>query len=131
MSTVIKGGTVVTADMNFPADVLIEGEKIVAISKDLKGGRVIDAAGCYVPGGIGDPLYEMPFMGDRLRGLLLGRRASPAAPPWWSTSSCRPERSLVDALGTWHQKAGKAAGILLPHGDHLVGRRSGRRWRRW
>ena len=65
MSTVIKGGTVVTADMTYPADVLIEGEKIAAIGKDLKGDKVLDASGCYVmPGGIDPHTHlEMPFMG--------------------------------------------------------------------
>jgi len=55
MSTVIKGGTIVTADMTYPGDVLIDGEKIVAIGSNLAGDTEIDASGCYVmPGGI-DP----------------------------------------------------------------------------
>ena len=52
MSTVIKGGTVVTADLTYKADVKIEGGVIVEIGPDLKGDTVLDAAGCYVmPGG--------------------------------------------------------------------------------
>ncbi|NVK61577.1 MAG: dihydropyrimidinase, partial [Rhodobacteraceae bacterium] len=55
MTTVIKGGTVVTADYSYEADVLVEGGKIVGIGPDLKGDEVLDATGCYVmPGGI-DP----------------------------------------------------------------------------
>jgi dihydropyrimidinase len=54
-STVIKRGTVVTADLTHSADVLIEGETIAAIGKDLRGDKVVDASACYLfPGGI-DP----------------------------------------------------------------------------
>ncbi|MFK4818578.1 dihydropyrimidinase, partial [Ochrobactrum quorumnocens] len=54
-SKVIKGGTVITADRTFKADVLIEGEKIVAVGDNLTGDETIDASGCYImPGGI-DP----------------------------------------------------------------------------
>src|SRR5688572_7354085 len=35
MTTLIKSGTIVTADMTYPADLLIDGEKIVAIGQDL------------------------------------------------------------------------------------------------
>ena len=35
MSTVIKNGTVVTADLSYKADVLVEGGKIVQIGADL------------------------------------------------------------------------------------------------
>ena len=65
MSTVIKNGTIVTADRSWDADILIEGETIAAIGEGLKGERVIDAEGAYVmPGGIDPHTHlEMPFMG--------------------------------------------------------------------
>ena len=65
MSTVIKNGTIVTADRTYKADVLIEGESITAIGTDLKGDKVIDAAGCFImPGGIDPHTHlDMPFMG--------------------------------------------------------------------
>ena len=65
MSVVIKGGTVVTADQTFKADVLIDGETIAAIGPGLTGDTVIDATGCFVmPGGIDPHTHlEMPFMG--------------------------------------------------------------------
>ncbi|MEL7214324.1 MAG: amidohydrolase family protein, partial [Pseudomonadota bacterium] len=65
MSKVIKGGTIVTADRQYEADVLIEGEKIVEIGAGLTGDEVIDAEGAYViPGGIDPHTHlEMPFMG--------------------------------------------------------------------
>ena len=37
MSKVIKGGTIVTADRSYVADVLIEGETISAIGPNLSG----------------------------------------------------------------------------------------------
>src|SRR3954453_31624 len=65
MSTVIKGGTVVTASDTFGADVLIEGETIAAIGRDLTGDTTIDASGKFViPGGIDVHTHlEMPFGG--------------------------------------------------------------------
>ena len=65
MSTVIKGGTVVTADLSYVADVLVEGGVITQIGPDLSGDEVLDASGCYImPGGIDPHTHlEMPFMG--------------------------------------------------------------------
>ena len=65
MSKVIKGGTVLTADRTWKADVLVEGEKIAAIGENLKGDEVVDASEAYViPGGIDPHTHlEMPFMG--------------------------------------------------------------------
>ncbi|MFW5678540.1 MAG: dihydropyrimidinase, partial [Rhodosalinus sp.] len=64
MSTVIKGGTVVTADLTYTADVLIENGVITAIGPNLTGDEVLDATGAYVmPGGIDPHVHlEMPFM---------------------------------------------------------------------
>ena len=36
MSTVIRGGTVVTAARSFPADVRIEGERIAAVGVEVR-----------------------------------------------------------------------------------------------
>ena len=65
MSTVIKGGTIVTHDLTYTADVLIDGGIITAIGAGLAGDTVIDAEGAYViPGGIDPHTHlEMPFMG--------------------------------------------------------------------
>ena len=65
MTTVIKNGTIVTADLTYKADVRIEGGRIIEIGQWLKGDEVLDATGCYVmPGGIDPHTHlEMPFMG--------------------------------------------------------------------
>ena len=73
MSVLIKGGTVVTAEQMFRADVYCEDGKIKAVGENLSvpssgsggGAQVVDAGGQYVmPGGI-DPHTHMqlPFMG--------------------------------------------------------------------
>ena len=55
MSILIRNGTVVTADLTYKADVLVENGKIAQIGPGLTGDEVLDASGCYVmPGGI-DP----------------------------------------------------------------------------
>ena len=51
MEVIIKGGTVVTADDTYRADVLCIGETIAAIGEDLEvpaGAEVIDASGALV-----------------------------------------------------------------------------------
>src|SRR5690606_10950084 len=42
-TTVIKGGTVVTADLSYKADVLIEGGVITQIGANLSGDKTLDA----------------------------------------------------------------------------------------
>jgi dihydropyrimidinase len=63
---VIRGGTVVTASDTVQADVLIDGESIVAVGAfDGVDAEPIDAAGCYVlPGAIDNHTHlSMPFGG--------------------------------------------------------------------
>ena len=53
LDLVIRGGTVVTAEKTFRADVGIRGEQVVQIGTGLQGARTIDATGKLVlPGGI-------------------------------------------------------------------------------
>ena len=55
MTTLIRNGTIVTAAESYLADILIEGETIAVIGRDLDwaGAEVIDATGKHVlPGGI-------------------------------------------------------------------------------
>jgi len=46
MSTVIRNGAVVTADLSYTADVKIEEGRIVEIGPNLHGDRELDATGC-------------------------------------------------------------------------------------
>ena len=66
--TLIRGGTVVNADRAFRADVLCEGDKIVAVGEHLDApasALIVDASGQYVmPGGIDTHTHmNLPFMG--------------------------------------------------------------------
>ncbi|MGH1330616.1 MAG: dihydropyrimidinase [Paracoccaceae bacterium] len=114
MSTVIKGGTVVTADLTYAADVLIEGGKIAAIGPDLKGDEVLDAAGCYImPGGIDPHTHlEMPFMGTYSSDdFASGTRAALAGGTTMVVDFALPDpgQSLLDALKVWDNKSGQAS----------------------
>ena len=44
MTKVIKGGTIVTAERSYTADILIEGERIAEIGENLRGDETIDAS---------------------------------------------------------------------------------------
>jgi dihydropyrimidinase len=64
---VIKSGTIITASENFIGDILVEGEKIVAIGQDFQfpNAETIDAAGkILTPGGV-DPHthFDLPMFG--------------------------------------------------------------------
>ena len=114
MSTVIRGGTIVTADMTFAADVLIDNGVITAIGKALTGDTVIDASDCYVmPGGIDPHTHlEMPFMGTTAyEDFSSGTKAAISGGTTMIVDFILPGngQSLVEALQDWHQKAGKAA----------------------
>ena len=111
MTKVIKGGTVVTADRQFKADVLIEGEVIAAIGENLKGDEVIDASEAYViPGGIDPHTHlEMPFMGTTAdETFLSGTWAAATGGTTMLVDFVLPgaDGSLVNAINDWHRKSG-------------------------
>ncbi len=113
MSKVIKGGTIVTADLTYKADVKIEGGVIVEIGPNLSGDTVLDAAGCYVmPGGIDPHVHlEMPFMGTySADDFESGTRAGLAGGTTMVVDFClpAPDQSLLDALQMWHNKTSRA-----------------------
>jgi len=67
MATLIKNGTLITATETFDADILIEGEKISLIGKELHhpSANIIDAAGKLImPGGIDPHVHlDLPMFG--------------------------------------------------------------------
>jgi len=114
MSTVIKGGTIVAADRTYEADVLIEGEQIAAIGKDLKGDKTLDASGAYLmPGGIDPHTHlEMPFMGTySADDFESGTRAALSGGTTMVVDFCLPppQQSLLEALQMWDNKTSKAS----------------------
>ena len=113
MSTVIKGGTVVTADLSYLADVRIEGGRITEIGLALRGDTVLDASGCYVmPGGIDPHTHlEMPFMGTySADDFESGTRAALSGGTTMVVDFALPSpgQGLLDALKMWDNKAGRA-----------------------
>ena len=113
MSTVIKNGTVVTADLSYDADVLVDGGRIVEIGKGLKGDEELDATGCYVmPGGIDPHTHlEMPFMGTYSSDdFESGTRAALSGGTTMVVDFALPSQGqgLHDALQMWHNKSTRA-----------------------
>lgn len=110
MSKVIKGGTIVTADRQYKADVLIEGGKIAAIGENLQGDEVIDASEAYViPGGIDPHTHlEMPFMGTTAaETFTTGTFAAAAGGTTMLVDFCLPgaDGSLLNAIDEWDRKS--------------------------
>ena len=113
MRTVIKNGTIVTHDLTWKADVAIEGGRIVEIGAGLKGETMLDATGCYVmPGGIDPHTHlEMPFMGTySADDFESGTRAALSGGTTMviDVALPAPGQGLMDALGMWHNKSGRA-----------------------
>jgi dihydropyrimidinase len=113
MTTVIKNGTIVTADLTYKADVLIEQGKITAIGPNLRGDKTLDATGCYVmPGGIDPHTHlEMPFMGTySADDFESGTRAALAGGTTMVVDFVLPGQGqgLMDAAQMWHYKSTRA-----------------------
>ncbi len=67
MATLIKNGTLITATETFESDILIEGEKIIQIGKNLQhpNADIIDVAGKLIlPGGVDPHVHlDLPMFG--------------------------------------------------------------------
>jgi dihydropyrimidinase len=117
MALLIRGGTVVTADTSTRADVLCEGDKIIAVGPNLEapaGAEIIDAGGQYVmPGGIDPHTHmELPFMGtvaseDFFSGTSAGAAGGTTMIIDFVIPS--PQQSLLEAYKTWRGWAEKSA----------------------
>ena len=113
MTTIITNGTIVTADLTYKADVRIEAGVISEIGQGLKGGKELDATGCYVmPGGIDPHTHlEMPFMGTySADDFESGTRAALSGGTTMVVDFVLPGQGqgLMDAASMWHNKSGRA-----------------------
>src|SRR5207342_1685561 len=128
MRTLITNGTIVTADGSTVADVLIDGETIVQIGRDLAASgatadETIDAAGRYVvPGGIDAHTHmELPFGGTFAKDTFeTGTRAA----AFGGTTSIidfavqSKGASLRAGLDAWHAKA--EGNAVADYGFHMI-----------
>ena len=122
-ATLIRGGTVVTAEEERRADVLVVGEAIAAVGEDLDapaGCATIDAGGAYVmPGGIDPHVHmELPFMGTTSADDFLSGTACAAAGGTTTIIDFvipAPQQSLLEAHGIWRERARKATADYAFH----------------
>lgn len=123
MSVIISGGTVVTADKTYKADVYCQDGKILAIGENLDiplGAEKIDATDKYIiPGGI-DPHTHMqlPFMGtvaseDFYSGTAAGLAGGTTTIIDFVIPA--PQQSLLEAYEQWQGWAEKSAGDYSFH----------------
>ncbi len=116
-SVLLRGGTVVTAESESRADVLVVGETVAAVGPNLEapaGAEVVDCGGAYViPGGIDPHTHmELPFMGTvASEDFFSGTSAAAAG----GTTTCIDfvipgvKQRILDAYHTWRGWAEKAA----------------------
>lgn len=126
MSYLIKGGTVVSPTGPTPADVLVDGEKIVALFAPGTGPaeiETIDATGKYViPGGIDAHTHmQMPFGGTEASDTFAtGTRAA----AFGGTTTIvdfaiqRLGEVVQDGLAAWHAKT--AGNCHIDYGFHMI-----------
>ncbi len=123
MALLIRGGTVVNADLSRRADVLVEGERIVAVGEGLEapaGAEIVDAGGALVmPGGIDPHTHmELLFMGSvSADDFEWGTKAAISGGTTTIVDFCipGPGESLVEAYRAWRAKSDKAAGDYSYH----------------
>jgi dihydropyrimidinase len=128
MRTLITGGTVVTADGSYEADVLVDGETIAQIGRSLPAGGVtadetIDATGKYViPGAIDVHTHmELPFGGTFAKDTFeTGTRAA----AFGGTTTIvdfavqSKGKSLREGLDAWMAKA--EGNAVVDYGFHMI-----------
>ena len=125
MKTLIKNGTIVTASDTIKADVLIEGEQVVLIGRDLPAGdaTVIDATDkLLLPGGIDVHTHlELPFGGTLSSDdFFTGHRAAAfGATTMHIDFVIQPiGGSLADGIADWRAKSTDKAAI--DYGFHIA-----------
>jgi dihydropyrimidinase len=113
----LQGGTVITDTESFEADILIEGETIMAVEKGLRVAdtAMVDVSGMLVmPGGI-DPHthFDLPMFGTvSSDDHYTGHKAA----AWGGTTTVidfvpQDLPTLHESIEAWHEKADKKAAV--------------------
>ncbi|WP_257350920.1 dihydropyrimidinase [Pseudalkalibacillus decolorationis] len=125
MKKLIINGIIVTAAETFSADLLIDGERIIAMGENLdpQGAEVIDAKGCYVfPGGIDPHTHlEMPFGGTVSKDdFETGTIAAAYGGTTTVIDFCLTNKGepLQNAIDVWHKKSKDKA--VIDYSFHLM-----------
>jgi dihydropyrimidinase len=126
VSTLIKGGTVVSPSGSSRADVLIDGESIAALfapGQAPDGPTVIDATGKYViPGGIDAHTHmQMPFGGTEASDTFdTGTRAAAIGGTTTIIDFAiqRTGEVVQDGLAAWHAKT--AGACHIDYAFHMI-----------
>ena len=122
--TVIKNGTVVTAETTYQADVGIQDEQIVAIGQNLAGVREIDATGkLATPGAVDIHVHmQMPIGGGVVSAddFFTGTRAAAFGGTTTIIDFIEPEpqQTLLEALAARRAEADGRA--VIDYGLHMT-----------
>src|SRR4026208_743329 len=124
LDLVIRGGTVVTAEKTFRADVGIEGEKIAQIKPGLTGTKEIDASGKLVmPGGVDSHCHveQLSSMGQMCADDF---DSAPVAAAFGGTTPIIPfaaqhrGNSIVAVVDDYAKRAAEKP--VIDYGFHLI-----------
>ena len=123
MATIIKNGTLITASETFIADILIEGEQINLIGKDLThpNAEVVDATNLFVlPGGVDPhvhldlPMFDTVSSDDHYTG---GKAAAFGGTTTVIDFVPQDEGTLAENITRWRAKADPKASV--DYGFHM------------
>jgi dihydropyrimidinase len=127
-TTLIRNGLVISATDEVTADVLVDGERVVALLAPGSGlaesaDRVLDASGKYViPGGVDPHTHmEMPFGGTYASDTF---ETGTAAAAWGGTTTIvdfaiqSKGSTLREGLDAWHAKA--EGNCAVDYGFHMI-----------
>ena len=118
MAILIKSGKIITASESFYADILIEGEKISAVAKNIpeqEGMQVINAKGKLImPGGVDvHTHFELPMFGTvSSDDHYTGHKAAAFGGTTTAIDFVSQDfPHLKECVNAWHQKADDKAAI--------------------
>lgn len=132
VDTVIRGGTVVTAQDSFEADVAIDGERIAAIGDSSampEADEIVDATGKLVMPGVVDPhvhiddMFSIDTYESATKAAALGGTTTYIDFAWaaWvgDLAPWDEEGSILDGIERKREKA-EASGAVVDYGLHGV-----------